>query len=120
MNKQLIIILLLLINLPFNINAQETKDDFDATLIAAEGQESKISYNLGIENFKNKEYEEAIKNFSRAIQYEPGFAKAYLNRGSVKTKINDYTGAIEDFNLALQLDTNLTKSVDHENEVKVR
>lgn len=51
-----------------------------------------------------KQYEAAIDDFTKAIQFNPKAKKAYLNRGIARKKLTDYEAALVDFNAALKLD----------------
>ena len=47
----------------------------------------------------------AISDYTKAIQINPDFENAYINRGISKRKIGDYQGAISDYNKALTIDS---------------
>jgi hypothetical protein len=51
-----------------------------------------------------KEYEAAVEDFTKALQFNPKAKKAYLSRGIARKKLTDYDGALADFNAALALD----------------
>jgi len=53
-----------------------------------------------------KDYIGAITDFTKAIEIDPVNAKAYVNRGSVKSFMLDHKGAIIDFNSAIQINPN--------------
>ena len=42
------------------------------------------------------QYEEAIEDYSKAIDLDPNHSNAYNNRGVVKHKLGNYEKAIED------------------------
>lgn len=48
-------------------------------------------------------YVEALRNFNRAIEIDPGNATAYFNKGTVKVKLGDLTGSKTDFQKAFSL-----------------
>lgn len=50
-----------------------------------------------------KKYEEAIEDFTKAIEINPNFAMAYYNRGGVKNLTGDTDGACNDWRKALSL-----------------
>jgi tetratricopeptide (TPR) repeat protein len=82
-------------------------------------------YNNAIEFFKSKDFSSAINELDKAIEINPNFAKAYLDRGRfrfnlqfkgaiVKTDPDDsakfrqlYESSIKDFSKAMELDKNL-------------
>lgn len=45
----------------------------------------------------------AINCFSKAIEIDPSYHKAYFNRGSCYAKSSNYEGALSDFNKAIEL-----------------
>ena len=62
-------------------------------------------YNQGVEKIKVKKYAEAIITFNKAIDINPAFVEAYVNRGLSKGSLLDFIGAINDFETALKFDT---------------
>lgn len=58
----------------------------------------------GIDYGKKKMYDEAIAEFNKAIEYEPGCAKAYLNRGIAYLMKGRHDEALEDYDKAIELD----------------
>ena len=50
------------------------------------------------------QYENAIDNYTKAIQLDPDYAKAYLNRGNAYDDLDQYQRAIQDYDKAIQLD----------------
>ena len=47
--------------------------------------------------------QEALKDFERSVQLNPGFAHGFGNRGIVRMKLGDAAGAIDDFTRAIEL-----------------
>ena len=43
--------------------------------------------------------------YSKAIEYNPNFMDAYINRGLVNNELNDYESSLEDYNRAIELDS---------------
>ena len=68
--------------------------------IMAKGDLSAIQ--AGMETNISK-YDEAIKNYTKAIKLSPDNNWAYINRGLVYGKKNEWTNAITDFNDALKI-----------------
>jgi len=63
--------------------------------------------NRGIAKLKKHEWDSAIADFNRALQFDPKLAKAYADRGLAKAARGQWDGAIADYNRALQLDPKL-------------
>lgn len=60
-------------------------------------------YNRGRINYKIKDYEKAIDDFTYAIRINPGYAAdSYYMRGVVYAEKNDNDNAIKDFTLAIR------------------
>jgi TonB family protein len=54
-------------------------------------------YDLGVQYFKQSNYNKALEYFDAALDMYARDAEAYFNRAITKTKLNDSTGACADF-----------------------
>jgi len=61
-------------------------------------------YKSGLDLGEQGKFPEAIAAFTKAIQKNLTFAKAYNNRGVVYTKLGDFTHAVFDFVEAIEID----------------
>lgn len=52
----------------------------------------------------SEDYQEKLQYYNKAIEFEPNYADAYINRGLVKNELKDYDGSIEDYDKAISLD----------------
>ena len=52
-----------------------------------------------------KDNDGALKDFSKAIELDPSFAKSYNNKAVLEGNLNDHESAIKDYNKAIELDT---------------
>ena len=52
------------------------------------------------------EYSQAIADYSKAIQLNPGYAEAYYSRGCAYDGIGEYDKAIADYKKTIELDPN--------------
>ncbi|MFA6026509.1 MAG: tetratricopeptide repeat protein, partial [Ignavibacteriaceae bacterium] len=59
----------------------------------------------GFAKGKISDHNGAIQNYSKAIEINPHFAKAYYLRGNAKVELSNYNGAIEDYNNAIEIDS---------------
>jgi len=57
----------------------------------------------GLEYLNNGDYDNAIADFTQAINLNPYSAEAYFNRGEAYTNEGDYDRAIADYNQAIRL-----------------
>lgn len=55
-------------------------------------------------------FEDALKQYTLAIQYDPNLAEAYYRRAEVKMGIHNSTGIMEDFNKAIELKPDYIKA----------
>ena len=75
--------------------------------------------NRGIAKLQKSDWDGAIADFDRALQFDPKLAQAYDNRGDAKTETGDFDGAIADFNRALQLNPKYAKAYDNRGLAKL-
>ena len=73
--------------------------DTMATLVVSDNQEAELAYNKGVENYKLKNFDKSIENFTNAIKRKSNFYQAYYNRGNIKKELAKYKEALEDFNV---------------------
>lgn len=66
-------------------------------------------YNRGLLNGKTQNYEKAIYDFTKAIEYK-NYYKAYAGRASVYLALKDFPKAISDAETALQMDSKNLKA----------
>ena len=59
-------------------------------------------FNEAIGYFKARDFKKAVVYYSKAIDVNPEYTKAYYNRGSAKLNVKDYEGAIRDFDRVLE------------------
>jgi PGF-CTERM protein len=52
------------------------------------------------------EYDSAIADYNKAIEFDPNEGNAYNNRGNTYQDLQQYDSAIEDYNRAIELDPN--------------
>jgi tetratricopeptide (TPR) repeat protein len=58
----------------------------------------------GYKAVENNKYEEAVTNYTRAIQLDSGFSEAYRYRGIANCYLKNYNAALADFDSAIKLD----------------
>ena len=68
---------------------------------------SEVYLLIGDLNWKNKDYANAVKYYSQAIEVKPGNMSAYYKRAHAKRILMDYDGALEDFNRFIALNPNV-------------
>jgi tetratricopeptide (TPR) repeat protein len=59
------------------------------------------------------DYNGAISDFTKAIQYNPNFAEAYYRRGNTRVLLNDNEGALSDYDKAIELNPELAKTLNN-------
>lgn len=75
-------------------------------------------YKQGHAAYRIRNFEQAIDNFSKAIQKNPSYTRAYINRGNARFNQKDYEGALGDFNKAIQMDTTEVKAYVNRGNVR--
>lgn len=63
--------------------------------------------NIGCIYFYENRFQEAIQNFTKAMESKPDLAQAYLNRAMARNKVFDFSGSKEDQDQARTLDKGL-------------
>ena len=64
-------------------------------------KEAQAFHNIsGIEKADSGEYEDAIREFTKAIGLDPMDEKSYFHRATLKVRLGDLEGAREDFKMA--------------------
>lgn len=63
-------------------------------------------YSLATTLFRNGSYQNAISNYTKAINLDSNYVSAYLGRGAAYGNIGMHELAIVDFNMAIQIDPN--------------
>lgn len=66
-------------------------------------EEAMASFNRGVTYSKAGLYEDAVKDFSQAIEKDPGFVEAYYNRGHLLGRLGKPQEAIQDFTKVISL-----------------
>ena len=73
-------------------------------------QTPKDFQNKGNERLNIKDYEGAIREYTKAIELDSSYYFAFLNRGICKYEMADYKAAIEDYNIVIRLKRGFVKS----------
>lgn len=69
-------------------------------------QSSDMLNKRGLAHYYLYNYQAAIRDYNKAIKFNPYFASAYNNRGCIYDKLGDDKAAIKDYNQAIKLDSN--------------
>jgi tetratricopeptide (TPR) repeat protein len=65
---------------------------------------AKAYFDRGYDQYEHGQYEEAIRNFTLALNVDPDAYLAYYNRGLAQNKLGNYDAAIADFTRTLIID----------------
>ena len=74
---------------------------------------SKYFFLLGLISTQSNAYDNAVAEFSHAINLQPNYTESYINRGTLLYSLKKYENAKSDFKKAIQLDS--TQSVAFNN-----
>ena len=73
--------------------------------LSAEPIKTAVDYfNEASEHYAKRDYGEAIRSYTKAIELNPKFAEAYYGRGSAAAMLNAYDKALADFDKVLEID----------------
>jgi tetratricopeptide (TPR) repeat protein len=75
----------------------------------AGGETSRTAFNLGNIYFRLENIEYAEQFYTQAIEADPSFAPAYLNRGNLRIKKGELAEALPDYDLYLTLEPHSPK-----------
>ena len=75
-------------------------------ILESSGQSAESFLKIGNQKYNSNELEDAIKNYSRAIDIKPNFFEAYIKRADAKVVLLKMEEAIEDYNIVLKLSPN--------------
>jgi tetratricopeptide (TPR) repeat protein len=89
-------------DMPFLDRAAPAIQEDEASL-ANKGKADSL-YQQGVANMEKELHDEALKNFTQAIDLQTTFADAYINRGRIYTLQKDLKKALADFNQAVMFD----------------
>ena len=67
---------------------------------------AEIYYKKGINKAEKGDFYGAISDYSKAIEINPRYSKAYNNRGNAKRTLKDYDGAIADYSKTIEINPN--------------
>ena len=70
------------------------------------GQTAEDYLNKAYNKAELKGYQEAIVDYTKAIEINPNYSNAFVGRGDSKVQLKDYQGAIEDYTKAIELNPN--------------
>lgn len=75
--------------------------------VSVEAKKQAIEYyNQAYKHQRQNNAQEALTNYDRAIELNPRYLMAYMNRGALRASAGNYEGALSDLALALKIDPN--------------
>jgi len=75
------------------------------SLLGVNGQSPKQCFKAGEQFLKKGKYNDAVDQYTKALQADPGFIKAYTQRASAFASLQKYKEAAEDYERALVFQT---------------
>lgn len=89
-----------------------------AAEISRDARKHMIRGQAAMEDAKNaSDYQDAVKEFKKAVEYAPHWADAWFNLGVAQERAMDYAGAIESFNQYLKLNPDAADRSDVEAKI---
>ncbi len=68
----------------------------------------RAEHNLAVLEAQREDYESARRRFSRTIELNPEYAKAYCNRAAISTQSGDFSSAMGDYERAIEANPDLS------------
>ena len=93
--QSLMVILLIIISILSSYASAQQKE--------LEPRDADFYNNRGIAYGERGQYDDAISDFTRALEINPRYAEAYYNRGLAYIRKGQYDQAISDFNKAVEI-----------------
>lgn len=75
-----------------------------------ESQNAQDFFLRGIAKSQSKQYQKAIKEYSKAIELDPSFVDAYLKRCEMRYKLGDNQGVLDDCYRVIQIKSSVPKA----------
>ena len=72
----------------------------------AYAENAEFYYKRAINKAEEGDFYGAIADYSKAIEINPRYSKAYNNRGNAKRSLKDYDGAIADYSKTIEINPN--------------
>ncbi len=69
-----------------------------------ESEDAEFYFNRGVASYDKGQYDQAISEFTKAIEIDPKDAEAYKDRGDTYELKGQYDRAISDYNKAIEID----------------
>src|ERR1035437_10641350 len=66
---------------------------------------AKVYWTSGNSKYNIADYAGAILDYDKAIENDPQYLNAYINRGLAEVKLKNYKEAIQDYDKAIEIDT---------------
>ena len=76
-------------------------------------RQARARYEAGANLINQRQYDRAIEEFDKAIEFDPDYAEAYCDRGIARYMKGEHDRAFEDFELAIEKDPTLGKAHFH-------
>jgi len=83
------------------------------TSTSVEHRISEEYYNRGLTQYVTGQYDQAISDYTKAIEIKPTFAEAYNNRGLAYEKKGKYTQAISDYTKAIEINSTFAEAYNN-------
>jgi tetratricopeptide (TPR) repeat protein len=80
---------------------------------------AQAALSLGIDKMTPGHYDEAVRDFDRAIAISPQWAAGYLNRGLARRQLGRFDEALADLERAVMLDPSLTAAYNERGRIFV-
>ncbi|KKL71137.1 hypothetical protein LCGC14_2097910, partial [marine sediment metagenome] len=74
------------------------------------GDSAENHFNQGVANYEAGNLEQALADYTKALELDPDFVLAYHNRGLAYANLGDLEQAIADYTKALELDQTLVRA----------
>jgi tetratricopeptide (TPR) repeat protein len=89
-----------------------------AVACTSKKEKAQQHFKSGKTQFYRNDWNGALEEFNKAVEYDPSFDQAWYFRGNVKFSLTDLQGAMEDYNTCIELNSGFAEAYNNRAQIK--